>query len=146
MDETQTICDEIQRALPNVKRGTLRFWGFWFGRPYDNLHTLVACEQGQDLLRLRFARDEQLTVWFPRGLQLDRSVFRINFAERVLWEFYYGRVKTEANRFFYDFARTGETVAATSNVNWFVPDMKTDLSLPAIEILSLEFKKINAPS
>jgi hypothetical protein len=136
MNEAQKISDEIKRALPNVKCGTLRFWGAWFGRPHDNMHKILESECKSDILRLRFDGDERLTVWNPQGLKLDPHTFQIKHAERVLWEwFYYGRPKEEANLFFYDFTKTGPTIVASSNVNWFTPVLKTDLSLPAVEIL-----------
>ncbi|HJX94026.1 MAG TPA: hypothetical protein VJ324_00310 [Candidatus Acidoferrum sp.] len=144
MNEAEKICEEIQKVLPKVSPGTLRFWGVWFGRPYDNVHRIAASEHDRGVLRVRFSEDEQLTVWFPVGLTLDSSVFQINDAERVLWEwFYYGHPKTQENRYFYDFVKTAETVVASSNVNSFVPNLKTDSTLPAVEILSL---RINVKS
>ena len=136
MNKSQKISEEIQEALPYVKCGTLRFWGVWFGRPHDNMHKIVSSEYKLDVLRVRFDGDERLTVWYPEGLKLDASTFWIKSAERVRWEwYYYGRPKTDANLFYYDFVKTGETVVASSNVNWFTPDLKTDLSLSAVEIL-----------
>jgi YD repeat-containing protein len=144
MNEAEKICEEIQKALPKINPGTLRFWGVWFGRPYDNAHRIVASEHDRGVLRLRFNEDEQLTMWSPAGLTLDDSVFQIDDAERVLWEwFYYGRPKIQANRFFYDFVKTPETIAASSNVDSFTPNMKTDSMLPAAEILSI---RINVKS
>ncbi len=138
MNEAEKICYEIQRLLPEISRGSLRFWGVWFGRPYDNLHRIVASEYNRDVLRLRFNEDEQLTVWSPSGLTLGSSVFQIEDAQRVLWEwFYYGRPKTPANRFFYDFVKNPETIVASSNMDSFVPNLKTDSRLPAAEILSI---------
>jgi hypothetical protein len=138
MNEAEKICNEIQKALPKISGGSLRFWGVWFGRPYDNLHRIVACEHDRGVLRLRFNEDEQLTVWSPAGLTLDSSVFQIDDAERVLWEWFsYRRPKTQENRYFYDFVKTPETIVASSNVNQFTPDLKTDSTLPAAEILSI---------
>jgi hypothetical protein len=142
VNEAGTICDQINRALPNLLPGSLRFWGVWFGRPYDGAHRIVACEHDHRVLRLRFHYEEQLTVWSPVGLELtsseSRSEFRINDAERVLWQFFYaGRPKTDANRFFYDFVKTPQTILATSNVNWFTPNLITDPTLSAVQMLSL---------
>ena len=35
-----SIADRISAALPNIKAGSLRIWGEWFGKPYDNFHTI----------------------------------------------------------------------------------------------------------
>jgi hypothetical protein len=141
MLEAAFIADRIRKASPRLKRGTLRFWGVWFGRPYDNLHSLVGCESEQGVLRMRFNEDEILTVWVPSGLVLDESTFQIRDAERVRWEWFaYGRPKTPANRFFKDFAKNGNSVVARTNVDWYTPDLRTNLSLPAVEILRIEIQ------
>ena len=136
MSEAARIAEQIREALPRIKSGTLRFWGVWFGKPHDNVHAVLECEARHDVLRMRFNADEALNVWFPKGLKLNSSIFQIFDAERVRWEwFYYGRPKRDENRFFYDFIKTGKSVIATSNVNWYKPDMRTDLSSPAVEIV-----------
>lgn len=167
MSDAATICDQINLALPNLLPGSLRFWGVWFGRPYDGALRIVAADHDQDVLRLHFGNHERLTVWSPAGMQLDSSIsgtnaaswvsrtamngsvlrisegrsgLRINDAQRVLWEFFYaGRPQTDANRFFYDFVKTPPTIVGSSNVNWFTPDLNTDSTLPAVEIISLNF-------
>jgi hypothetical protein len=48
------IANKLAAILPDVKRGALRFWGDWLGRPFDNGHLLVECEASDDCLRLRF--------------------------------------------------------------------------------------------
>ncbi len=88
------------------------------------------------MLRLHFDGQERLTVWYPQKLNIGPATFQIERAERVLWEwFYYGRPKIEANLFFYDFVKTGDAIIASSNVNWYTPDLKPKLSMSAVEIL-----------
>jgi hypothetical protein len=136
MNNAHVLADRVRKLLPNVKRGSLRFWGNWFGRPHDNYHTLIRCEGDANVLKLFFDEGETLSVWSPLEMAADRSQFRINSADRVRWEwFYYGRPKTVENLFFEDFVRAGQGVAASTNVNWYSPDLTTDLSLPAVEIL-----------
>ena len=136
MTEAEQLAARISEAIPNVKRGTLRFWGQWFGRPYDNVHTLVRCDAEENILRLYFNEGEVLSVWSPRNLQLDDSTFRISSAERVRWEwFYYGRPKLPSNCYFLDFMRSGKEIAATSNVDRDTPDRQLKASHPAVEIL-----------
>jgi hypothetical protein len=42
--------------------GSLRFWGEWFGRPFDNYHRRVACEVTDECLQFRFKEAEVLAV------------------------------------------------------------------------------------
>jgi hypothetical protein len=136
MSESARIAEHIQKMLPGAKAGALRFWGVWFGRPYDNLHRLLECAATGDVLRMRFNEDEVLTVRYPKGLKLDSSKFQISDAEQVRWEwFYYGRPKTNENCFFYDFIKTGKSVSASTNVNWGQLELRPRRSLPAVEIL-----------
>jgi hypothetical protein len=138
VNETGRMAEQIREALPRIKGGTLRIWGVWFGRPYDNLHSLVRCESKEDKLRMHFNEDETLDVWVPSGLVLENSMLRIGEAERVRWEWFsYGRPKVAANRFFKEFVRSGEIVTASTDVDRFMPEVKTDRSLPAVEMLRI---------
>ena len=111
MNATETIAENVRRALPNVKRGTLRFWGAWFGKPYDRLHTLLRCEAKEDVLRLYFDQGEVVSVWLPRGFSMDESTFLIATAERVRLEWFYdGLPEIDGNLFFEDFDKTGYLV------------------------------------
>src|SRR5262245_42487608 len=94
----------ILALLPALKSGTLRIWGDWFGRPYDNHHRLVGAETDDAALILTFDEDECLSVWHPEGAEIDATVFRIQRASRVRWEwFYYGRPQLPQNRFFLEY-------------------------------------------
>jgi len=136
MTEAEKIADRICRGLPNIKSGTLRFWGSWFGRPHDNWHQVVACEASDLVLRVRFNEGEVLSVWSPRGGVFDDRTFRIQNAQRVRWEwFYYGRPKIADNLYFEDFSRSGVVVIAETNVDWYVADLQPDGSEAAVEIL-----------
>jgi len=146
MNEAEKIYNNVREALPDIKPGSLRFWGLWFGRPYDNIHRMVSAEHDSGLLRLRFDRDELLTIWSPAGLEWNNSEFQIKDAERVLWEwYYYGRPKLDANRFFLDLVKMPESIVATTSANQYAPPMKTNPSLPAAELLTVPtFPRINA--
>jgi len=62
MTEANKLADRINRALPRVKKGGLRFRGEWFGRPSDNCHFLERCDAENDLLRLYFNENDTLSV------------------------------------------------------------------------------------
>jgi|SRR5271163_2969304 len=146
MNEAEKICNEIQSALPNIRPGTLRFWGMWFGKPFDNERRLVACEHENGALRLRFHLDEQLSIWSPAGLELDNSELRINDADRVLWEWpEYGRPKDDRGFYFWDLVRTPKAIISNTNDTRYGVTLKTNHSSPAAELLTVPtFPRINA--
>ena len=107
MNETEEIAKRIDCALPNVKKGSLRFWGDWFGGPYDNCHTLTRCCIDGERLSLFFNQGETLSIWSPRGLSVNGSKFRIRGARSVRWEWFYGRAQDPRNLYFTEFKRSG---------------------------------------
>jgi hypothetical protein len=101
-----SIADRISSALPNVKAGSLRTWGEWFGKPHDNFHTIKGCSSTDTTLILEFDGGETLTVENPEGLVLSNTLFSIRSASAVQWEwFYYGRPHIADNRYYYRFTR-----------------------------------------
>jgi hypothetical protein len=158
MSEAEDIAALIKEGLPRIGGGTLRFWGEWFGRPYDNCHRLVECEAENDLLKLRFNENEMLFVWAPRRAAFERrpyvlesgasmpsggtlveQVFRIDEADRVRWEwFYYGRPQVLQNRYFIQYARTRAGMESANNIDWCKCVMQPDSTQPAVELISLE--------
>jgi hypothetical protein len=136
MNEAAKIAEQIRQAFSSLKPGFPRFWGVWLGRPYDTSHAVHHYDASQEILNLYFNQGEKLSIWSPHGAKITSNLFQITEAERVRWEwFYYGRPHLDANRFFYDFIKTGDKVEASTNVNSFTPDLRTNLSLPAFEIL-----------
>ncbi|MFL6691021.1 MAG: hypothetical protein ACJ8IR_12685 [Alphaproteobacteria bacterium] len=126
MTYAECYSERLNRVLAELKFGTLRFWGVWFGKPNDNVHGIVGSNADRNLLRIQFDQGETLTVAEPNGLKASSSVFSIRDASRVRWEwFYYGRPPIPANRYFMEFKR-GE--AGISNVDWYEPDLSTSLS------------------
>jgi len=133
MSNASAYADQLIRELPSLKPGTLRFWGRWFGRPYDNCHYVVGCEAQDEVLRLRFHDAEVLSVWSPVGLDTSQGVLRISDAARVRWEwFYYGRPQIASNLYFLDFVKGRP---GTSNVDWYVPELTPLMDAIAVEIV-----------
>jgi hypothetical protein len=120
-------------ALSDLKSGTLRFWGLWFGKPHDNWHRIVSGGATSGALQFRFDNAELLSVWNPRGLKANASIFRIEDASRIRWEwFYYGRPHTPENLYFLDFFK-GDV--GTTNVDWYKPELVPLKGYPAVEIV-----------
>jgi hypothetical protein len=109
------IAGHIRQLLPHVHSGTLRFWGVWFGRPHDNVHTIVHADAAADCLTLRFNGEETLQVWNPTGCQIDSQQFIILSASRVLWQWYwYGRPHTPDSLMSEEFVRDGTSITFRS--------------------------------
>ena len=85
MENVDQLAKRIQRAIPKTPGGSLRFWGAWFGRPYDAFHTIVKCEAEKGVLRVFFNEGETLSVWSPSGLTINSSTFRNSHADCVRW-------------------------------------------------------------
>jgi hypothetical protein len=137
VSETLEIADRIRTDLHAVKRGTLRFWGNWFGRPYDVRHAMTSCDVSGEVLQLGFDHEERLSVWSPRDLKLDEVTFQSGDAERVIWEWNYGRPKPRKDLHFKDFTKAEGSIVVSTNIDWFTPDMTADSRLPAVEILRI---------
>lgn len=131
-----SITDQIIAALPTVKAGSLRMWGEWFGKPYDNVHSINHASAVGSSLILGFDGGETLTIESPEGLEISATVFSVRSASAVRWEwFYYGRPHTEGNRYYYQFTRSGSVVEAQSNVDWFKPNFSLSADKNAAELL-----------
>ncbi len=139
MTEADRIGRTIGEALPRIARGSLRFWGSWFGgRPHDNLHQIVECHAEGELLTIGFDGGEILRVWNPRDAVVREKRLVIGDASRVRWEwFYYGRPQIPANLRFEDFTVDGSEIRTDTNVDRYSSALETDRSLPAVELVSL---------
>jgi hypothetical protein len=140
MSEAGRFAEQIKRQLPDMEPGTLRFWGEWFGRPYDNWHRLISCDAEANLLHMHFNEEEILSIWAPHDLRIGpgrvqgRPILQIRLAERVRWEwFHYGRPHIAANRYFKEFVKTADGIETTTN--WYVPTSNPVATEAAVEIL-----------
>src|SRR5438477_3180274 len=105
----------LHLLIGTLKSGSLRIWGDWFGRPYDNCHRIVSVEATDAVSRLIFDQSEVLTVRDPRDSTISSDAFRIESASQVRWEwFYYGRPQTPANRFFLNYERNGTSLRCST--------------------------------
>lgn len=75
--------------------GSLRFWGEWFGKPYDNFHRPVSAELNGNVLTIRFKDGEKCTVFDPSEIVNEPNDFHIARASKIVWEWYcYGEEHT----------------------------------------------------
>jgi hypothetical protein len=130
------IAEEISKALPGVKRGSLRFWGNWFGRPYDNSHLIVSCKAVGDSLVLVFDQGETLTVKSPRRLALTQKKFKIRNADLLKLEWYsYGEPRIASSLCTLEMWNVEGHVPKTTGENFQRPGLLARMLYPAIEIL-----------
>lgn len=66
----------------------MRIWGEWFGRPYDNLHTVESICWEKDKLTIDFIGGESLYISSPADIVNEENHLMIGDAERVLWVWY----------------------------------------------------------
>jgi len=140
VSDAETMADEINVALAIGIIGSLRVFGDWFGRPYDNWHTVGAAEASADgrALILRFDGSETLEVRDPRGLTVSTRGLSIADAAFVRWEwFLYGSERTQENRCYIEHVQCEDVISATSNAPGvdsacFHPTRRS----PAVELIS----------
>lgn len=119
-----------------VKAGSLRFWGEWFGKPYDNYHRIVRCTAADMSLVIEFDEGELLTIRDPEGVTVSADAFSVKDATLVRWEwFYYGRPRSPGNRYFYEYVRDGSKITGSTNVDWYTPLLAPSAAENAVEIL-----------
>ena len=141
----QDLAQEILSLEPGAIRGTLRTFGCWFGRPWDNTHWLRRAEVDGDLLSLSFQNDELLEVWRPSQLLISESSLpipetspvrlslTIPMAARVRWSWYlFGREKEPENLRHHDYVVNGDLVTSTTSSEW---PSDPSLDEPAVELL-----------
>lgn len=132
---------DISHKLPGVKSGSLVVYGDIFGGRIDNIHVITAAEVSPDRperLIIHFNEGETLTVWDPGHATISANEFRIADASRVRWEwYYYGRPRTDTNRYFIEHVRTGDSVVVTTDVDWAPSQFKPIATRPAVELLGM---------
>jgi hypothetical protein len=134
MTDAARIADLIQRGLPTLKQGTLRFWGQWFGRPYDNIHTVTGASAEGDSLEVRFNNGETLRIVKPVKAIVGAAQFVIGDAAKLRWEWNaYGN--PPRRRYFEEYDRKGDEIEATTDVDWYTPVLRPSATEVAVEIL-----------
>ena len=144
-DELNEIVRSLSQVQPNLA-GTLRFFGQWFGRAYDNVHRVTSITADKHDLVVSFDHSEVLRVTDPSGLalhprekgniSLEPPVVTITRASRVHWDFAKYELKMNPRRRFHiDYRVDGGRLKIDTNVNWYRLDKsEADPSAPAVEL------------
>lgn len=127
------IAQEFLTLPKDVHSGTLKFFGAWFGRPMDNVHTPVSAVDRGGKLEVRFDQNETLEIWEPSGLAVDGRTLRIPKAKKVKWSwYYYGRPQTPENLLFEEFEAIEGRVLVRTNSPFAIGEVR--IHEPAVEI------------
>lgn len=88
--EIELTASEFEKRFKKLKisGGTLRFWGNWFGRPMDNYHQIKNVEYDSMAKKLTLILDEgeKIKIWKPSELKLGKTEFRIEKANKIMFE------------------------------------------------------------
>jgi len=134
---TKEFIDKYNSKNGRVKGGSLCFYGHWFGKPFDNVHTLInaAYDSTNDVLTLTFEEKEVLTIWRPIDIKEFAEKLTIQHADKILWQwYYYGKPQTPENLFFIEINRQDKLLTGQTNTNWY-NEKFTDLDIKKQAIL-----------
>ena len=93
MISLKSIAEKFTRHEIQLKSGTLRFSGQWFGRPMDNYHRITEnrFDEVTNVLEIDFDAGEKLLIWNPVNYSISEQEFTITEATKVRWEWcHYG--------------------------------------------------------
>lgn len=79
----------FRTAIKNNIAGSIRFFGEWFGQPWDNIHSPIRLRAKNEIFIVDFDQGEILTLWAPDGATLDVTGLYIEKAHRLRWEWSY---------------------------------------------------------
>lgn len=124
----------ISDLLPDVRAGSLCFFGEWFGGRPDNWHTITQAIAEGDALFILFNEGETLTIVRPKRVTVSSDDFQIDEAARVRWEwFYYGRPRRRENLYVIEYVRTGSGgIEVTDTADWHEPEHHPDPTALAV--------------
>jgi hypothetical protein len=134
MTEAYIFFEDNKDHPEQIKAGTLRFYGTWFGKPLDNYHKIVKLNyiELEDCLVFEFDRGEILSIWNAKKISTENNHFSIVDASWVRWTWYdYGKDKTPENLLFIEYYQNKSIITGRSNVDWFTFE---NLATPAVEI------------
>jgi len=93
--------NEFTKEINNLEEkpgGTLRFYGEWFGRPYDNYHKILECVFKDGILEIKFDAGETIRIWNPNNIILNKNELIIKDSTCVEFlRYHYGKPQKKEN-------------------------------------------------
>jgi len=133
-EEFVKLISENQNLL---KGGTFRIYNDWFGKPYDNVHSVESgnYDINTRILTLHFDEGVQLEIHNPNHIQESSTFLKVINADRIrLTWFYYGRPQKQENKYFLDYRMENKRIVTETNVDWYKPVFDVSLGSPALMI------------
>jgi hypothetical protein len=134
MTEASLFFEDNKNHPEQLKSGSLRFYGTWFGKPLENYHKITKLNyiELEDCLVFEFDEGEILSVWNPQKITPENNRFSIKEASWIRWTWFdYGKDKTPEHLLFIEYFQNKNVTTGRSNVEWFKFE---NLTLPALEI------------
>jgi hypothetical protein len=120
-----------------LKGGTFRIYNDWFGKPYDNVHSIKSgnYDINTKILTLQFVEGEQLEIHNPIHIQESSTFLKVINADRIrLTWFYYKKPQKQENKYFMDYRKENKKIVTETNVDWCEPVFDVSLGSPALMI------------
>jgi hypothetical protein len=133
---------ELTKIINNLAEkpgGTLRFYGKWYRRPYDNYHMISECIFKDGILDINFDAGETIKIWNPNNIIFNTKELIIKHSTCVEFIRYnFGEKQTKENllidRYF-----GGESIhSPLKNVKVYKKIVNHDY--PAVEVLKYSSK------
>lgn len=110
--EAKKLAKKINN-LAEKPGGTFRFYGEWFGRPYDNYHAMTECIFKDGILEFKFNAGEKIRIWNPDNIIFNKKELIIQHSTCVEFIRYnYGKAQTKENLLIDRYAE-GELITST---------------------------------
>lgn len=123
-----------------IKGGAVCFWGYWFGKPYDNFHQIafVRFDEIEHKLELLFTESESLIIESPERIKEYNNHIEIESARKILWQWHpFGKsyTNTPADYSYIEIIRNKDDFEGKANDNWREEALKRlDINKPAVII------------
>lgn len=125
-----------------IKGGTVCFWGYWFGKPFDNFHQIVFVRfhEAEHQLELLFTESESLIIKSPERIKEYGNRIEIESATRIFWQWHpYGKSynNTQEDYSYIEIIRNNSDLKGVANDNWRNEAFKKlDINKPAVLLIT----------
>lgn len=128
----EDLASAINANLTSLKGGSLSFWGYWLGRPYDDYSQVFRATSDRDFVEILFQDTKKLRLEAPQAWSLFDDRLVVGDAKYARLEWAIGR-KPQLEPQFLDFRHSDSGIELRSNRQFGVM-RRLDPDLNAFEI------------